>query len=1331
MTEVSTRRRFRLAAVCLVLTALAFVQQPGRMVADTKLDLIIDPGGFLARSLNLWDAEGFFGQVQNQAYGYLFPMGPFFWLGHAIELPAWAIQRMWWALLLCVAFLGMVALCRALGIRSLWVQVFAGLLFALSPRMLSVIGPSSIEVWPSAIAPWVLVPLVIGLKRGSPRRQAALSALAVACVGGVNAVATFAVIPLGAIWLLTSPRGPRRRALMLWWPPFVLLGTLWWLAPLFLLGSVSPPFLDFIESSSVTTSAATVLDALRGTTNWVPYISSTAVAGRELVTNASLILNGGVVMILGVIGLVIAPVRYRRFLVWGVLSGLVLVTLGHTGSVSGWWSGGFQTVLDGVLAPLRNTHKFDVVIRIPLVLGAAFAVSAAIERRQDDTDGARRVGVAVLVAAAVVGATSPAWTGHLANRGTFEVTPTYWEQAADFLDENATGTSLLVPSSGFGDYLWGSTGDELMQSIARSPWAVRNSIPLTPTGTIRYLDSITSALDQARGSRRLAETLGRAGVEYLVVRNDLQNQVVDGRTELVYSTLRDTPGLTQVATFGPRLGGKPVIDLESQRSFSQGGWQSAHPAIDIWKVDPTAATAPQSLDETPTVVGAADSLAVLDELGVTAGRSTVLAADQAADGPRGPLVVTDGLRRQEAAFGRVDTLRSASMTPDEPYSLDRKLHDYVQEGDARWTSVRELRGAAALSASSARSAANSLMGLDPGAQPWSAFDGDRRTAWTANTSEAWLRLDLRRVRDLGAVRIVADAAPGEKTSLEVDTEDGVVRREADGRTPVLIDVGEVGHLEIRGATADGRNLSIAEVSSPELRLSRPLVLPATPGEWGAADQVVLGVDAGARPSCVTVEGLDRCRAGEGRQSEDAVLVDREIPVSLKGDYDLKIKTRPLAGEAADELLQEGLPFTVQATSTVTDDVRASVARAVDGDLRTGWIADPGDTDPSLEVTWDSPRRLSSLTLRTASGLPASKVSSAILELGDGTLRRVALENGRGRFPAVRTDRLVVHLDSEKDATDFGADGFARRLPVGVSELTFNDRPAARPDRSTDPVVLPCGSGPTVVVDGEEHRTSVRTTAAAVAAGKSATARLCDDEGITLPAGTSRVTVRASDLYGAGQTILTRSGSTWSAGSSDRLVTTTQNANPGWAGSVDGESAEAVTVNGWQRGWIVPETGSSTVEETFTADVPYRSALVAGAVGVLALVAITLVPGRGSRRRMKPDADGAVAPWGPITFVAMVATVGLVAGTAGVACAAVGGAVAVALSERRMAVIAWIGGLLLVAVGCYVGWALTDQDVPVVSWRLPQLCAAASLGAVAAGVGWSRGRSAMPGTSTNR
>ena len=189
-----------------------------------------------------------------------------------LDVPGWIIQRLWQALVMCVAFLGTARVTRALGVRSDAACIAAGLAFALSPRMLTVLGPISIEAWPSALAPWVLLPLIRGSASGSPRRAAALSALAVAMVGGVNAAATFAVIPLGVIWILTRTGGPRRRSLMLWWPVFTLLGTLWWLVPLFVMGSYSPPFLDYIETTTVTTFPTTIFDSLRGTSNWIPYV---------------------------------------------------------------------------------------------------------------------------------------------------------------------------------------------------------------------------------------------------------------------------------------------------------------------------------------------------------------------------------------------------------------------------------------------------------------------------------------------------------------------------------------------------------------------------------------------------------------------------------------------------------------------------------------------------------------------------------------------------------------------------------------------------------------------------------------------------------------------------------------------------------------------------------------------------------------------------------------------------------------------------------------------------------------------------------------------------
>ena len=316
--EQRARTMLRIAAGCMLLIGIAFIQSPGFLIADTKFDLAVDPIGFLGRATHLWDDQGAFGQLQNQAYGYLWPMGPFFSLGHLLDLPGWVVQRLWLALVMCVAFVGTARLARALGVRSDVACLVAAFAYATSPRMLTTIGPISIEAWPSALAPWVLLPLVIGATRGSPRRMALLSALAIAMVGGVNAAATFAVIPLGAIWLLTRTRGPRRRRLMLWWPLFTLLGTLWWLVPLFVMGAYSPPFLDFIETASVTTFPTTLFDALRGTSDWVPYVDPSWQGGRETITQSYLALNSGIVLMLGLVGLMQRGNPHRQFLLLSV-----------------------------------------------------------------------------------------------------------------------------------------------------------------------------------------------------------------------------------------------------------------------------------------------------------------------------------------------------------------------------------------------------------------------------------------------------------------------------------------------------------------------------------------------------------------------------------------------------------------------------------------------------------------------------------------------------------------------------------------------------------------------------------------------------------------------------------------------------------------------------------------------------------------------------------------------------------------------------------------------------------------------------------------------------
>src|SRR4051794_6931956 len=722
--------RTRLAVVCLGFLALTLSQQPGRLVADTKLDLVVDPLGFLGRALHMWEPLGFAGQVQNQAYGYLFPMGPFFVLGEASGVPMWVVQRLWMALLLTVAFLGVTTLARRLRIGTPESQLLAGLGYALAPRMVTGLGATSIEVLPMALAPWVLVPLVAGAAGGSPRRAAALSGLAVFCVGGVNAVATAAVLPLAALWLLTRPAGPRRRRLIGWWSASVLLAPAWWAGPLLLLGRYSPPFLDYIESAGTTTSVTELTTALRGTTQWLAYLGTGTgplwPAGWALARDTVPLLATVVLAAAGLVALSRRDLPERTWLVLGVLAGLVLVTAGHRGAVSGVLADPLHTALDGVLAPLRNVHKFDPVIRLPLALGLAHLAGRlwrGTRRGPRVVAGAARAGIGLLVLALLTTA-SPALAGRLSPPPGFTGIPGYWQQTADWLaDAQPEGRALLAPASSFATYVWGGTSDEPLQALASSAWEVRNAVPVASTGHIRVLDAIEERLAAGRGSAGLTRYLARSGISHVVLRNDLDAGTAgSARSIAVRRALSNSPGVTRVATFGPELYAATTL---FGRVLDAGLAQPVT-AVEVYAVaDPAPQVSAVPLADAVTVRGGPDGVLSLEERDLLGGRPALVA-----DGPSatGTTLVSDALVRRERTFGQISDAQSAGLTADDPLRLANPARDYLIPDVAGNESVVRLSGAT-VTASDSAADAGTLGGARPSETPFAALDGDPATAW--------------------------------------------------------------------------------------------------------------------------------------------------------------------------------------------------------------------------------------------------------------------------------------------------------------------------------------------------------------------------------------------------------------------------------------------------------------------------------------------------------------------------------------------------------------------------------------------------------------------------
>ena len=483
----------------LALGLLSFLQAPGRTAADTKFDVLVNPAGFLAAAGHAYTDAFTLGQIQNQAYGYLFPHGLFFLLTD--PLPDWVAQRMWWTVVMGVGFSGAYLVARKVGF-GLWPAWAAGVLFALSPRMLTTLTAISSEAWPVALVPWTVLPLI-----GATRltwHDVAAAIVPIAFMGAVNATATMmACLPA---FVLLLWRGAWKH--LAGWLAGTALVSAWWIGPLLVLGKYSAPFTDFIESSYVTTRWLNLAEILRGTTSWAPFVDTERTAGSLLVAEPVFVLASAAITAVAIAGLATWRSPWRGYFVVLLCLGVALMGAAHGPFSLAWLS-----FLDGPGAPFRNLHKLDPLVRLPLVMGVA-AVLARV-----------KLPAAVAVGLAAVIAVAPAWSFRLAPTGTWKEISPDWLAAAEYLNNNMAGTrTLVVPEASFARQTWGWTRDEPIQALTHVPFAVRDAVPLVDPEAIRGLDGQATALSP--------EALRAIGVGAVVVRNDLDpEQYPDRGTE--------------------------------------------------------------------------------------------------------------------------------------------------------------------------------------------------------------------------------------------------------------------------------------------------------------------------------------------------------------------------------------------------------------------------------------------------------------------------------------------------------------------------------------------------------------------------------------------------------------------------------------------------------------------------------------------------------------------------------------------------------------------------------------------------------------------------------
>ena len=1079
--------------------------------------------------LHLWN-QAVFGGTVKQGIGLVMPMGLFFLAAHLLHVPVWVAERIWLAAILTVACWGVVRLAEALGVGTRWTRVVAGVAYCIAPIVVTYATYSG-YLLATVFLPWMLCPLVVGSREGSTRRAAARSGVAVALMGGANAAVTLATLPLGIIWFLTRKPGPRRRSLARWWVIAVGLASFWWIMSLAFVAHFGYNYLPYTETSSITTSTTSVFESIRGASFWLNYfhLGGPLLRGAWiLVSEPGVIVGTAVVAAFGLAGLC-RPISERPFLVSCLAFGVVVMSAGFAGSMGGLFSHQVQQLLQGSLAPFRNVSKFSPDVTLPLAIGLAGMLSTSWRPDRPHLQVKRHLrslwaAVTIFAVVAVVVAAAPFWRGQLYRSGGFPNIPRYWQLAGAFLNEHqGHENTLLVPGASFASYTWGDPVDEPLQDVAATSVEWLNVIPIGSNGYVQMMQAVEQALDSGTAPAGLAEYLSREGINYVVERNDLNLSATGAPLPAqVHQVLSETPGLTEVASFGPYL---PLTQVEygSLPVYNSNSYLQLRP-VEIFRVDSTASAVQTFPAVDPVVIsGDVGSIVPLSGAGVLTDRASVLSGDQDARGvaaaPGATWAITDGNQRTTTAFGTIRYNQSyllgagqelPTAQPDIPDGFN------VVSGGAHQT-VEAPIGAKSVAASSF--GATALVSL-PDEGPAAAFDNDPYTSWVANVANnsvgQWVSITFDKPILLSTITVTPVPGSAQQptiTRIKITTDRGTVYR---GLPPgqrsyrVSVSPGHSRHLKV---TLTG----VTPATKPTLGgivLSAGITGIAIPGV-SFQPRMLLPNDESARfstPESQTVVALERPIAnynlGLGLAGTDDPDMSREFSIPRAETMSASGYAVPQPGSSLGSLIKWFNPvpaggLKVTASSTLGGLPRFSARNLVDGSPQP-WIAAVGDRSPSLNISWKGKHPVSSLllTLTPTSSRPTEV--SITPAGGNSVLIPVSAKGGVLTFPTVVTDSLTVRflrVDERLSATpnfDIGL-----RLPVGLAAVAVPGlltAPVAIPNMAK-PFALACGRGPTVMIDGKTMETSITGTIGDLLDLEPVALTLCiPSSGLTLPAG---------------------------------------------------------------------------------------------------------------------------------------------------------------------------------------------------------------------------------------
>ena len=807
---------------------------PGWVGADTKTYLYLDPGRLLARAPTLWDADRALGTVTHQNIGYLWPMGPFYWLAENLGLPDWLAQRLWLGTLLAAAGLGVLYLLRTLGWegRGLLIAVLG---YQLSPYLLHYSARISIVLAPWAGLGW-LIGLTVRAARAGGWRYPALFALAAVTVGSVNAT-SLALVGLApalwlahAAWVQRSVSWKRAGAVAARIGALTAGVSLWWMAGLAVQGAYSLPVTRYTESYKAVADASTAPEILRGLGYWFFYGNDKLGAWIE----PSVDYTQGLWLVFVSFGLVVGTLALGSALRWrhrGYF--LLLLAVGALIGVGAHpWDGPSPagalfkafTRSDAGLA-LRSTPRALPLVALSVAVLAAAGVNA-LARRMPRLGAA--VGAGVLLAVVL---NNPAiWKVRMVEEHLRrpEDLPVYWLEAAADLDRAGPGRVWEAPGSDFASYRWGNTVDPITPGLIDRGYVARELVPFGSPQSAGLLTAVDRRLqEQTLEAESLAPVARLMGVSEIVHRADLTfERFRTPRPVETAALLERAPGLTPLAAYGdpaPNEAGPEQTMIDEIRLARPAG--ATHPApvtrFGVAGARPVVGTRSAGA---VVVVGDADGIVDAAAAGVadfTGDNPVFFAADLAADsglaelvlgagGPGRPadIVVTDSNRRRAQRWGTLRENRGHTETAgEEPLTYDptdNRLAVFGADPTGDTRTVSEQRGPVTARAT----AYGNPVTYTVDDRPALAVDGSGDTAWVVGAFSdprgEFLRLELAEPGPVAAVRLLQPRGPANRRITEVEIR-------ADGRTAATVELDERSRAEPGQTVALGVEASVIEI----------------------------------------------------------------------------------------------------------------------------------------------------------------------------------------------------------------------------------------------------------------------------------------------------------------------------------------------------------------------------------------------------------------------------------------------------------------------------------------------------------------------------------------